>query len=70
MTEEIFKQQIDVIFLPQVFNYTIGNTTYFTYSQSIPKDAQSEDEIEFYVIMLQEKDLIQQTQKELDLMLY
>ena len=59
-----------MIFLPEVFNYTIGNTTYFTYSQSIPNNAKSNDEIEFYVIMLQEKEFTQQTQSQLDVMLY
>lgn len=32
MTEEIFKQQIEVIFQPEVFEYPINGKTYYTYS--------------------------------------
>ena len=56
MTEEIFTQQTRVIFEPEVFSYPINGKTYLTYSQAVPITAKTKNEIQFYLILLQEKD--------------
>ena len=58
MTEEIFTQQTRVIFQPEVFSYPINGKTYLTYSQAVPISATTKQEIQFYLILLQEKDQV------------
>ena len=69
MTEQIFNQQIEVIFRPEVFQYPIEGETYLTYSQAVPISATTYDEIEFYLILLVRQDIAQATQNEIKLSL-
>ena len=66
MTEQIFKQQIEVIFRPEVFQYPIEGEIYLTYSQAVPNSATTYDEVEFYIILLVRQDIAQATQFEIE----
>lgn len=59
MTEEIFQQQMADIFQSEVFTHPINDKNYLTYSQAVPADAQTREEINFYIIMLVEQSSIQ-----------
>ena len=55
MTEQIFNQQINVIFESEVFTYVINGKNYMTYSQAVPPDVTTRGEIDFYLILLVEQ---------------
>ena len=63
MTQEIFDKLYTEIFTPDAFDFVSGEgeITYMGYSQRVPPDAE-EDEIQFYLFLLVEKSLVQQSQ--------
>ena len=58
MTDEIFEQQMKVIFKSEVFTYPIDDINYLTYSQAVPPDAKERKDIDFYLIMLIEESVV------------
>ena len=53
MTEDIFNELlVKEIFNPEVFDYDLNGVIYSAYSQAIPTNAQSVEEIEFYLLLL------------------
>ena len=54
------------IFTPEVFSYVINDIQYLTYSQAIPPDAQTIEEIDFYLIMFANQENLQRPQQTLE----
>lgn len=69
MNEEIFKQQIEVIFQPKVLEYMINGKSYLTYSQAIPAGAETYELIEFYLIIFLDKEVAEETQNQNEVLL-
>ena len=57
MTEELFSQFYDNIFVPEVITYLMDGTEYSLYSQAVPKTAVKRDEIEYYLFLILRKDI-------------
>ena len=65
MTQDIFSELSNNLFDPVVVEYTFNDVTYAGYSQPIPSTATQFDEVDFYIIILEDKDVLLQDQNEI-----
>lgn len=56
ITPEIFQELLDNIYVETVFNYTINDVTYVSYSQAVPPDTKDQSEIQYWLFFFLPKD--------------
>lgn len=65
MTADIFKELIDEIQTPSVFNYDIDGVQYMTYSQAVPQNFNDTSEIEYYILLVIDADFTRTYQNDI-----